>query len=256
MIKRGILMAALSVAFALPGSAETIRTLLTKENRFPELHRAEVGALVEFIEFTDNSENTLVNDADLNSITAFARYMAAEDFALTLSLPYGKLDPDFADSETGIGDVAVGFELRAFEHFFRFPYVIPHAELRFDTGEPDAALGDDQSSVLLGVTIGSQVYDEPIHLNFDFSYEVFDDSENVFIGAVSLVWDITEQFALLVEASLSDEEPPLGKVEHPQRYGAAMAYKPSDDVTISIHGGGAKNAQEDVLTALRVAWQL
>ena len=150
MIKRGILLAALSFAFVLPGSAETVRTLLTKENRFPELHRAEIGALVEFIEFTDNSEDMKLHDADLTVGTAFVRYMAAENLALTASLPYGKFDTDFASSESGLGDVAVGVELRAFEHFFRFPYISPHAEVRFDSGEERAALGDNQGSTLLG----------------------------------------------------------------------------------------------------------
>jgi hypothetical protein len=256
MMKRGIWLAVLALAVAETGMAEPMRPLLTKENRFPALRQAEVGALVEFVEFTDNVEQEKTSDANRLAVMPTARYRIAEELTLRADLPVGNLDPDAGGSEFGLGDLAVGMELLAFEDLFRFPYVIPHATLKLDTGDEDTTLGDGETSAILGVTVGSQVYDVPVHFNMDASYEIMENSGNIAMFSASLLWSLSDRFSVLVEGRLTDEEPPPGAEEHPALAQGGMIYEASDTLLFGVYGGGYKNAEEDVVATFRVVKEL
>ena len=253
MMKSIVSVAAVIVfAGALASTAEPMRTLITKENKFPDYHASEVGTKVDFVEFVDNFEQSILNDANQVLVTAYYRYQLAEDLAVRVDVPYGQFDPDVGDSENGFGDVALTAELRAFEDTFTFPYLIPYATYRFDTGERKAGLGDDESSFVVGATIGSTVYDVPWHVAFDVNYEIFEDSSNIAAAGASVVWDVTEQFSVLAEAQITDEELPDPIEEHPITLGGGAVYKLSDTLAVAVHGAGKKNSREDVITSIRL----
>lgn len=256
MIKRGIWLAVLALAVAETGMAEPMRPLLTKENRFPELNRPELGTLVEFIEFTDNEEQFKTVDANLVAVTPSVRYRVSENLTLGAGLPVGYFDPDFSGSEFGFGDLSLGVELLAWEDLFRFPYIIPHATVKLDTGDEDTTLGDGDSSAVLGVTVGSQVYDIPVHFNMDASYELMPKINNILLLSASLSWAISERFGVLAEGRLTDEEPPPGAEEHPGLIQGGMYYKPTDSLYLALYGGGYKNSDKDVIATLRVVKDL
>lgn len=236
----------------LASMAEPMRPLLTKENKFPDLHRSEVGALVEFAEFVDNFEQSILDDANRVVVTAYYRYQLADDLAVRLDVPYGQLDPDTGDSEDGLGDVALTAELRAFQDTFTFPFIIPYASYRFDTGETEAGLGDDESSIVVGTTIGSQVYDKPWLVMFDLNYEIFEDSDNIAAAGASVVWEHSEKLALLAEAQITDEELPDPVEEHPIIVRGGAVYKVTETLSLAVYGAGKKNSREDVITTFRV----
>ena len=257
MSKPTLIATVIAVAMALTSVADTTRPLLTKENRFPEVTRAEIGTLLQVKEFTDENEQTKLTDANAWVVTPFARWQAARNLALRFDVPFGGLDPDTGSSETGLGDLAIGFEFRAYEDIFRFPYIIPHAQIRLDTGEEKTALGDNETSFLFGITLGSQVYDVPWYVNFDLNYEVFEDSENIFGFAGSVIWELSEQFSVLAEAFITDEDlKAQGFEEHPTGFQGGMVYHPNEDLTLGLYAGGNKNSREDVIISVRVAHDL
>jgi hypothetical protein len=254
---RTLMITALVAGIAVPAVAEPMRPLLTKENKFPDVGQAELGALVQFKEFSDENEQMKTSDANQWVVTPTLRYMASENLAFVLDVPFGGLDPDNGSSESGLGDIGVGVQFRVYEHFFRFPYIIPYANLLFDTGEEKALLGDRDDSLLIGVTVGSQVYDVPWYVNFDANYEVLQDSENIAKFAASVIWEISPQFSLLAEASLSDEDLRLlGVDEHPAVFQGGAFFKSSDVTTLGLYGSGTKNAGEDNSVGVRIVHDL
>ena len=182
--------------------------------------------------------------------------MATENLAISVEVPFGGINPDEGSSEIGFGDIHVDFELLAYEYQFRFPYVIPHMSIGLDTADDDVGIGAGDNSLLLGVTVGSTMYDNTWDFNLDLSYEVFGDIENVFAIGGSTLWEINELFAVLAEVQLTDEEPPELAEEHPIRFGGGMVYAPSERLTWSLIGAGAKNAREDVIVTLRISYDL
>jgi hypothetical protein len=87
----------------------------------------------------------------------------------------------------------------------------------------------------------------------DLRYQAFEDLENITSIAGSIIWDVSEQFSVFVEAQGTDED--LGEdAEHPALFAGGLAYKPDEDWLISLHGGGGKNSREDVIGAFRVAY--
>lgn len=246
----------LGTTVALSAVAEPIRPSYTKENKFPEVGAVEVGAAVTFTELGDNNEMVRMNDANLWTVGPYARYMMSEDLAVDVGVEAGGINPDMGGSENGMGDVSVGLTLRAYEDLFRFPYILPHVTLNLDTADDDVGIGAGESSVKLGTTLGSTVYDTVWHFNMDVSYELFEDSDNVFAFGASAIWDISEKFSLLAEAQITDAEPEDIVEEHPARFGGAMLYEPNDRTTLGLYGAGVKNSREDVITTIRVSYDL
>lgn len=255
MMKRGIWVALVALAMAQTGMAEMARSLLTKENRFPALRRVELSTLVDFVEMGDNSESASTTDGNLMAITPSVRYRPLEEWTFRADLPVGYFSPDYADSEFGLGDLFLGTELLAYEHFWRFPYIIPHAALKLDTGSEDTTLGDGESSMIFGLTIGSKVYHAPVYLNFDFAYELMEDTENIFLFSSSLIWELSDRLDFLIEGRLTDQEPPEGAQEHPMLFQAGMLYQTGETWTLGLYGGGYKNADRDVVASVRLVKQ-
>jgi hypothetical protein len=256
MMKRLIPTVAIGLIFSVVSMAETIRPQYTKENRFPELGNWEVIGLVQAGEFVDDGGQYGVGDGNFWSVEAGGRYQATENLALLVEVPFGGISPDEGSNETSIGDIAVGLQLKAHEAFFRFPYIIPHAKYAFDTGSEKAGTGDGDGGAILGVTVGSRVYDIPVYVNFDINYELRPDSDNIFGLAASVVWEINERFSVLAEVLGTDEDVYLQGGDQPTYYEGAMNYHPSERMTIGVYVGSAKNSPRDVFSTLRVAYDL
>jgi len=231
---------------------ESMRPLLTRENRFPEAGRAEVGMLVQYIEYGDEGEAGRLGDSDEWALTPYVRFAPVEGLALYGRLPYRNINPDNASDENGIGDVSVGFEFRAFEDVFGYPYIIPHAEYQFDTGDDEKGLGVGYSSALLGMSIGTVVQDA-FHFIVDGSYRVREQEDNVASISGTIIWDVSEELSLLAEATASDDE--IGpKKEHPSFFQGGLCYRAGDNLEINIYGGGGKNDPRDVVTGVKVVY--
>jgi len=255
MLRRLPLIALLTILFAPWATAEDNRPLLVKENRFPDARELETGATFLFVELVDNDEAFGSSDTNQWTAAPYLRYGLTKNLAVYGLIPFNNVEPDEGDGESGLGDIAVGFELKAYEDLFGFPWVVPHIELSLDTGDEDKGLGRGENAVTLGVSVGSKAWDVCSFI-LDGSYQVFEDSDN--IGSVSgaIVWDVSEQFALLVEARLTDEENEDDGSENPMLFLGGFSYRPNEDLAFTAEAGGGKNTREDVLFSLKLAYTL
>jgi hypothetical protein len=251
MIKRCLLTGLILWGGSLAARAEVMRPLFSKENRFPGKHRFEVGTLFKYTELTDFHESLNDTDVDETSIGPYLRFGVTDNFATFVVVPYNEVEPDVGKSESGLGDIAVGFEYLAYEDIFHYPWVIPHVQLNLDTGDEDDGLGAGETSTVLGLSVGSRAWDV-CHFIIDGSYQVFEDSENIARISGAIIWDVSERFAVLAEARGTDEDLG-GDKEHPAVFLGGLSFQPNEDFILILYGGGGKNTREDVIIAAKAA---
>lgn len=246
---------AVAVAIALIAvvsvRAEPIRTLLCKENKTPELHKFEAGVVGSYAE-TPEEFNPNMMGYDTYEFAPYVRFGAARNLTLTAELPYDYIDRQIGDTESGIGDFALGVELVAYQDIMDYPYVLPHARVSFATGDEDKGLGTGQTLVTLGTAVGTTV-DEIFHWVADARYTIHEEGENIASLSGAFIWDLSDQCSIHVEGRGTDEERGQGR-EHPMLFLGGLTYKATESLTIIGYGGGGKNTEEDVLAALKVAY--
>jgi hypothetical protein len=245
---RNITLAALFVGIVGTTWAEPIRTTLTKENKFPGKYHLEVGGLFDYVEYDSSG-------LERQDISPYARFGLAEHVALFGVVPFRSVEDDMPDiDESGLGDVRVGIEFRAFEDIFTYPWIIPHASVTLDTGDEDDGLGQGDTSYQIGLALGTTVYDV-LHYALDLRYEFLDEEigEDIASGALSLVWDLDDRFALIFEAQLSDEDDGMGN-DNPVIYLGGFHYVIAEDLTFGVEMGTASDSDIDVVAAGRVTY--
>ncbi len=233
MIRRLFLICSTLLVATQLAQAEAQRALLTHENKFPEVGKAEVGALYNYSEYDNGDEEQLA---------PYGRYTVIQNLTLNADLPYVWLDPNPGDKESGIGDATIGVELLAYQDIFEYPWVIPHAELTLDTGDEEEGLGSGETVTTFGLSVGTTVYDV-LHYIVDLSYAINGgheqpDADNVAILSGSIIWDISDKFAVLVEGRVTDED--NVEDETPQFVQAGMAYEFTENFQLSWYGGSSR----------------
>ena len=217
MLRKFFLMSVLAgLSLMTTARAEETRAFWTTENKFPELGQAEVSYWFEQNEY---------EDFVYRSHSALLRYGLIENVTARLDVPWVQRDEDFAADADGLGDVGLGFDLLAYEDIFRYPYVIPHVDIAFPTGDDDDGLGTGETMYMFGVSIGTVVYDV-LHYVFDASYAMNYDArateeDDVFMGSLSLIWDISDRFSVMGEGRIMDFQ---DTSDQPFLIGAGMTY--------------------------------
>lgn len=231
---------------------EPMRPLLNKENKFPEIKRADVGFRYEFVETAD--EDLPGTSTNINNFVPLIRYRPLEPLTVTASLPFASVSPDRGDSEAGLGNATVGLELLAFQDLFDYPWIIPHAEYVFGTSDKEKGTATQTEGVKLGVAVGSMAWDV-VTFVVDGRYEVNSEEDNIATLGGAIIWDISELFSVHIEMRTSSEK--LGVEEnHPTLWVGGMTYKASDKLTFIGRGGGGSNASEDVLVSVEAQYAL
>ena len=157
MFRKGLIFAFAMLLLASVATAEPIRTLTTKENKMPDKHYLELGAAFEFTEFDENTDSLTTGDNMWRGIGK-ARYGITENWTILTEIPYVDLEPSIGESESGMGDIMVGTELRVYEDVLGYPWVMPHAEASLDTASEDV-LGAGDTTYMIGLAIGTVVDD-------------------------------------------------------------------------------------------------
>lgn len=230
MLRKILLVSVLSALAVLPAvRAEEARAFWTVENKFPALGEAELSYWFEQNEF---------EDFVYRSQSALLRYGLLENVTARLDVPFVQRDEDFASDADGLGDIGLGFDLLAFEDIFGYPYVIPHVDVAFPTGDEDDGLGTGETMYMFGVSIGTVVY-EVLHYVADFSYaQNYDaratEEDDVFMGSLSLIWDISKRFSVMGEGRIMDYQ---DTSDQPFLIGAGMAYSWTENFDTSFFIG-------------------
>ena len=260
MIRKSVLLAAAMLCVASLGYSESMRTLLTVENKMPDLGQAEVGMSGSYKDYSE--------DADFSeemAFTPFVRYGLIENLTLVATVPYRQLEPQYDNDEnvSGLGDVTLGFDLVAYKDIFDYPYVIPHVEVGLPTGDEDEDLGAGNATVTAGISVGTVVQDM-YHFIADIGYTIDDgDDENAGVeedknhgyAAASIVWDVSKEFALLGEIKITDEKSNNAEdSDYPVTFDGGFSYKASKDLMINWYVGGSGNADLESFTELKVAY--
>ncbi len=206
------------------------RTLFTTENSFPETGQLQAG-----YEF-QNREFEL--DGSIESQAVSLRYGLMENVATRVRVPFVSIEDEFGGDESGMGDVILGFDLLAYEDIFRYPYVIPHLDIGFATGDEEVELGGGETMIKFGVSVGTVVYDV-LHYVADVSYAmdydvVGEPTDDAMIGSLSMIWDISERFSLVGEASVTSLDE-LGEEQFTA--GGGMTYAWSEKFSTTFFAG-------------------
>jgi hypothetical protein len=251
MMRRLVVAMAFFVVAAQGARAEAQRALFTHENKFPEVGKGEVGSFFEYREF---------DAADITSIRPYGRYTVIQNLTVYGDIPYHWLTPQDGDDQTGLGDMNIGLELLAYQDIFEYPWVIPHVNMSFPTGDEDDGLSTGDEVTTFGISIGTTVFDQ-LHYVADISYAVNGgneqpDADNVFIFSGSLIWDVTQQFAVLAEIQGTDEDNPEDDVPYTALGG--MVYGFTDAFEMGFYFGGSAtgggSAEEDLITAVKASY--
>lgn len=255
MMKRFLLASCAMFAVAGVSYGEAQRTALTVENRFPELGKLEVGGVFEAREFSDNGDH-------LTTVGPYLRYGLINNLSVYGSVPYAQSDREWLDDGQGLGDVKLGFQLLAYEDVFEYPWVVPHAEVAFGTGDEDKGLGYGEDVYTLGISVGTKMY-ETVSFIADVSYAINGGYESglvpdstlgahetidaVIIGG-SIVWDVSERFAVLAEGKLVQDNN-TAEEQQPRYAAAGMVYRFTERFQLGGQVGGWTDAdgQTDII---------
>lgn len=233
--------------------ADPMRTVFTKENKFPcalkpELSLAAGGSSYEVDEA----------DADIERyfVTPSARFGLTDRLTLLAAVPYAGYSDEVLD-ESGLGDVEIGTEFLFYEDIFEYAWIIPHATAILSTGDEDKGLGAGEGQGRFGLSVGTTMHDV-LHWAVDVSYTLNgaapevdefaldgdDDRDDLLTGALSLVWDLDERSSVLGEVQFRDDA-----VDEEDDYAfrghLGMAYRINETFSIMGYLGGASGLEED-----------
>lgn len=242
------MIVALVITLAGAAQAKSVRTALTKENRAPRLQQAEIGTEVTY------SERDLADDI---AVIPYMRYTLLRDFVVFGKLPYRTIDPDFGDRESGVGDASLGFELLAYKGLFGYPWIMPHAEVFFPTGDDDKGLGAGDMEYQFGLAMGA-TSNRDFHFAADARYRIVEDEDNIPSVAVSLVWELDRQFGFIGEIELARrkvrDEFGFRDDSHPITFMGGFYYAPTRDWLFTFHGGTVRHSDEDIVIRGKIAY--
>lgn len=238
MMKRFFTASTILLAAVGISHGEAQRTLLTYENKSPELHQWEAGLLAQNREFETRT---------LTSFAPYARYGLIENLTVYGDVPFASSDADFGEDGSGLGDARLGLQLLAYHDVFGYPWVTPHVDTIFATGDEDKALGNGENAFMFGVSVGSTMYDQ-LHFIVDLSYALNGapgsaTAEDQTLVSGSIVWDVDERFAVLAEGRMSDEGTAN---DHPLLFQGGMVYKFTESLGLGIYAGSWTESEEDV----------
>jgi hypothetical protein len=226
--------------------ADSQRPLFTYENAFPRWEQLEVGATVNYVE----TKTTFAEDST-TLMGPYVRYGLLENLAMRVDVPFASTDPEFGDSESGLGDVVVGFQLRAYEDIFGYPYFIPHVKASIPTGDEDKGLGEGDPVYTAGMSYGDKIYDF-LSWVLDASYRINPDIDNQILLSTSILWHVSPDFTLLGEvryedsADNSDESLVLAV--------GGMSYNWTESLQMGVHVGGAITGEVDMVSGFRLSY--
>ena len=247
-LRKGLLAAVALCVLAGMASADPMRTVFTKENKFPGALKPELSLFGGASSFDADEAD---GDIDRYFIAPGARFGLTDRLTLLASVPYTGYSEGDLD-ESGLGDVELGTEFLFFEDIFEYAWIIPHAAVILATGDEDKGLGTGEGQGRLGISVGTTTHDV-LHWAVDVSYtldgaepedEFTDERENLVTGALSLIWDLDDRASVLGEVQVRDDATDPDD-DYALRAHLGLAYKVNKYLSIMAYGGGSSGLDED-----------
>ena len=248
-LRKGLWVALAVGVIAGVASAEPMRTVFTKENKFPEALRPELSLGAGGSSY--DADGWDAEDVDTYFIEPALRFGLTDRLAIWGAVPYVGYSAGDLD-ESGLGDVELGTEFLFFEDIFEYAWIIPHATAILATGDEDKGLGTGEGQGRFGISIGTTTMDV-LHWAVDASYTVngaeaeddfSDEREDLATGAFSLVWDLDDRSSVLGEIQVRDD-PVDADDDFAARGHLGLAYKVNKLVSVMGYAGGASGLEED-----------
>jgi hypothetical protein len=228
-------------------AADPMRTVFTKENKFPGAMGWDLSLAAGGSSFDGKTPD---DDVSRYNVTPGVRFGLTDRLAVLANVPYagyskGKLD------KSGLGDVELGTEFLFFEDIFEYAWIIPHATAILPTGDEDKMLGKGEGQGRFGISIGTTVNDV-IHFALDGSYtangaETPDENgnfDNLLSGALSIVCDLDERSSVLGEVQVRDDSTDP-KDDYALRGHLGLAYKINKRLTLMGYVGSSSSSEVD-----------
>ncbi len=234
--------------------ADAMRPMLTLENKLPVKGQVEAGGLFTYSEFKNDDVFTK-NNVDEYWISPYGRYGLLDQLAFIAEVPYGYVSPKIGDKEQGFGDLLTGFQLRVYEDALGYPYILPYASVRWATGNEDKGLGIGNNGFVLGTSVGT-IVEDTIHFIVDGTYEFMGHSDYIATGAGTIIWDLNEEFSLLVEGM-------AGKAQREKMFDGSqsvvygqggMCYKPIEPLLVNVYLGKGNDYAPDTMLGVKAAY--
>lgn len=228
-------------------SADPMRTVFTKENKFP-------GAMGFDLSLAGGASSydaeVAEEDVDTYFVAPGARFGLTDRLTVLAEVPYVGYSVGDMD-ESGLGDISLGTEFLFFEDIFEYAWIIPHATAILATGDEDEGLGKGEGQGRFGISIGTTVNDV-VHFGADVSYtmngstvvEEDGESEDLVSGALSLVWDLDDRSSVLGEVQARDDALDEDD-DYALRAHLGMAYKINKRFSLMAYVGSSSGMNED-----------
>ncbi len=248
----------------LLAQSESVRTLFTRENRFPELGKFEVGTLVDYKQLDEYFINQIDEECfdgyyvdkkakrSETTVTPYARYGVYDNVTLYSKIPIDFVNSDTKGNKAGFNDIAFGVELLAYEYTYKYPWIVPYIEITLPTGDDKNHMGLGKVDPIFGVAVGTTTFDK-YHWILDGRYDANAINDGRFEGAASIIWDVNEQFSVLAEAKVM-EASPGSKKDAPVYFNGGFAYRPIEELSINLYGGTSVNAEENGRGSVKIAY--
>jgi len=262
-----IITAAVSIATSGWAQSESMRPLFSRENRFPEKGKFELGTFVSYAQYDEyfvsqvdsKSYKGVVVDKNAKpklkstTVAPYAKYGLFQNLAVYSRVPvsYNKSDAK-NKSYTGFEDVAVGAELLAYEYTYKYPWIIPYVEVTFPSGDSSEHMGTGKMDAIFGAAVGTTTFDKYTWV-LDGRYDTNVGDNGRFEGAAAFIWELSTQFSVLAEAKIAEKQPGSTK-DVPFYFNGGMCYRPIESLSINLYGGTSINAEEDGHGTLKVAY--
>ncbi len=264
----GLLITAVAtIATSGWAQSESMRPLFTRENRFPEKGKVELGTFAGYAQYDEYFvsqvdpkayEGVFVDKSakpKLKSTTVapYAKYGLIDNLTVYSRVPFSFNKSDAKNkNKNGFNDIAVGVELLAYEYTYKYPWVIPYAEVTFPTGDDKEYMGLGKTDAIFGAAVGTTTFDKYTWV-LDGRYDTNVGDNGRFEGAAAFIWDLSTQFSVLAEAKVTEKE--QGSTEDvPIYFNGGMCYKPVENLSVNFYGGTSVNAEENGHGTLKVAY--
>ncbi|MBU4365692.1 MAG: transporter [Verrucomicrobia bacterium] len=262
-----IITAAVAIATSGWAQSESMRPLFTRENRFPEKGKAEIGTFVGYAQYDEyfvsqidpKSYQGVFVDQNANpklkstTIEPYVKYGLLENLTVYSTVPFSINQSDAkGGTKAGFNDIAVGAELLAYEYTYKYPWVIPYVEVTFPSGDDKEHMGLGKMDAIFGAAVGTTTFDKYTWV-LDGRYDTNVGDNGRFEGAAAFIWALSDQFSVLAEAKVTEKEQGSTK-DVPLYFNGGMCYKPIENLSVNLYGGASANAEENGHGTLKVAY--